>query len=111
MAGRLDGEVALISGASRGQGEAEARMFAREDRGIEQTSLGTWHKTLAVNQTGVFLGIKYAIPGDAPSWPWVDCQHLFHRWHCGYGHVPGVSGDQRSSAGSHQECRLVFAES
>ena len=30
MAGRLDGEVALISGASRGQGEAEARMFARE---------------------------------------------------------------------------------
>lgn len=30
MAGRLDGEVALISGASRGQGAAEARMFARE---------------------------------------------------------------------------------
>jgi len=127
MAGRLDGEVALISGASRGQGEAEARMFAREgaqvvladireelgqkvacdigpqatfvkldvsqeadwqkavdltlktygkltilvnnagiglpeDRGIEQTSLETWHKTLAVNLTGVFLGMKYAIP-------------------------------------------------
>lgn len=62
MAGRLDGEVALISGASRGQGAAEARMFAREDRGIEQTSLETWHKTIAVNQTGVFLGMKYAIP-------------------------------------------------
>ena len=30
MAGRLDGEVALITGAARGQGEAEARMFARE---------------------------------------------------------------------------------
>jgi len=127
MAGRLEGEVALITGASRGQGEAEARMFAREgaqvvvadirdelgqkvageigpraiylhldvsqetdwknvvgatvrafnrltilvnnagiglpeDRGIEQTSLDTWHKTLAVNLTGVFLGMKYAIP-------------------------------------------------
>jgi cyclopentanol dehydrogenase len=127
MAGRLDGEVALISGASRGQGEAEARMFAREgaqvvladirdelgqrvareigpqatyvhldvsqeaewqkavdlavqtygtltilvnnagiglpeDRSIEETSLETWHKTIAVNQTGVFLGMKYAIP-------------------------------------------------
>jgi NAD(P)-dependent dehydrogenase (short-subunit alcohol dehydrogenase family) len=127
MAGRLDGEVALVSGAARGQGEAEARMFAREgaqvvladireelgqkvardigsqatfvkldvsqetdwqkavalalktcgkltilvnnagiglpeDRGIEQTSLETWHKTLAVNLTGVFLGMKYAIP-------------------------------------------------
>ena len=34
----------------------------REDRGIEQTSLETWHKTLAVNLTGVFLGMKYAIP-------------------------------------------------
>ncbi len=127
MAERLTGEVALITGASRGQGEAEARMFAREgaqvvladirdelgqkvardigpqatyvhldvsqeadwqkavdltvktygkltilinnagiglpeDRSIEETSLDTWHKTIAVNQTGVFLGMKYTIP-------------------------------------------------
>ena len=30
MAGRLAGKVALISGAARGQGEAEGRLFAKE---------------------------------------------------------------------------------
>ena len=126
MAGRLDGEVAIITGAARGQGEAEARMFTREgakvvltdildeqgravaqeigdaahyihldvsqedqwqkairetvktfgrltilinnagiglkeDFGVEQTSLEVWNKVLAVNLTGAFLGMKYAI--------------------------------------------------
>src|SRR5207302_10184425 len=28
--GRLDGKVAIVTGAARGQGEAEARLFARE---------------------------------------------------------------------------------
>src|SRR5262245_31292422 len=125
MAGRLDGKVALISGAARGMGECEARLFAREgakvvlgdvleeqgrqvakeigaaatfvrlnvteesdwQRAVEttermysklnilvnnagivrmapldETSLEAWNEVISVNQTGVFLGMKQAIP-------------------------------------------------
>ena len=128
MAGRLAGKVALISGGARGQGEAEARLFAKEGakvvlgdilseagqkvaadinaqggqatfvrldvtqevdwqqavdttvrtygklnilvnnagifrtEGVEATSLALWNQVIAVNQTGVWLGMKYAIP-------------------------------------------------
>lgn len=128
MAGRLDGRVALISGAARGMGECEARLFAREgakvvlgdvleeqgqqvareilqDGGaatfvrldvtaeddwrravevteqtygkldvlvnnagivrmapLDETNLEAWNAVINVNQTGVFLGMKYAVP-------------------------------------------------
>jgi NAD(P)-dependent dehydrogenase (short-subunit alcohol dehydrogenase family) len=126
--GRLEGKVALISGAARGMGECEARLFAREgakvvlgdvleelgqqaaqdivqqggaatfvrldvtaesdwqkavdaaeriygklnvlvnNAGIvrmaplDETSLEAWNEVINVNQTGVFLGMKHAIP-------------------------------------------------
>jgi NAD(P)-dependent dehydrogenase (short-subunit alcohol dehydrogenase family) len=128
MAGRLDGKTALISGAARGMGECEARLFAREgakvvlgdvldeqgqqvareinqDGGaatfmhldvtvesdwqkavetaertygklnvlvnnagivrmapLDETSLEAWNEVINVNQTGVFLGMKHAVP-------------------------------------------------
>ncbi len=39
MSGRLDGKVAIITGAARGQGEAEARLFAAEGAKVVLTDL------------------------------------------------------------------------
>ena len=39
MAGRLEGEVAIITGAARGQGEAEARLFAQEGAKVVLTDI------------------------------------------------------------------------
>lgn len=128
MAGRLEGKVALITGAARGQGAAEAVLFAQEGAslvlgdvrdeglqqlgetlsdngypvvtrhhdvtsednwaqmvsaaeesfgglhvrvnnagilsmaGVEDTTREIWDRIIAVNQTGVWLGLKQAIP-------------------------------------------------
>ena len=128
MAGRLDGKVALISGAARGQGAVHAELFANEGASVvvgdilekevhvvadeiragggaaeailldvtqpedwvaaveltEETfgrldvlvnnagvideggavdeDLEAWHRVIAVNQTGMFLGMKHAVP-------------------------------------------------
>ena len=144
MAGRLAGKVALISGAARGQGEVEGRLFAQEGakvvlgdilvdsgrkwprifrskedklhlfpsmsprgdwqsavettvqtmaswiswstmpgsfalEGVEATSMELWNQVIAVNQTGVWLGMKYAVQ-RAKSRRRIDRQHFLRGW-------------------------------
>ena len=141
---RLEGKVAIVSGAASGMGAEEARLFAQEGakvvltdvteddgrkveaqihetrgeaafinadvtqegdwaRVIEETlsrfgkldilvnnagiSGGAfpdpadtegWHRIMAVNATGVFLGTKHAIPEMIKAGGRVYCKHLFH---------------------------------
>ena len=48
---RLEGKVTLISGAARGQGETEARLFAQEGAGVV-LGLALFITVLAVNLIG-----------------------------------------------------------
>lgn len=169
MTNRLEGKVALITGAARGQGAAEARLFAAEgasvvitdvrddalvslekelldsgatvsatrldvadeadwDRavqhatavfgelnvlvnnagildmaGVEQTSLEVWNRIVAVNQTGVWLGMKSAIPSmrRAGGGSIVNVSSIYglsRQW-CGRG----LPGDQGCGAPAHQD--------
>jgi len=140
--GRLDGKVAIVTGSARGQGEAEARLFADEgacvvgvdllgdlgqkvaddlgDRAVfccedvseeaawprivaaaervfgridvlvnnaaelmleslEETSLEHYLRIVAVNQIGVFLGMRAVAPVMRGGWGRVHCQRVFHR--------------------------------
>ena len=65
--GRLDGKVALISGAARGQGEAEARLFAREGASVVLGDVRTEHGEQVAREIAAAGGKAVFTPLDVSS--------------------------------------------
>ncbi len=81
--GSLDGKVAIVTGAARGQGEAEARLFVAEGAKVMLTDVLPEGKAVAeslldttdeefdeitrINQRGPFLGMRAAAPAMRAS--------------------------------------------
>ena len=165
--GDLDGKVAIVTGGARGQGAAEARLFAREGATVvitdvldevgEQTagelgcdyphldvsseaewqsvvddvvarhgrldilmnnagifrpaqmlntSTEMWNQTVAINQTGVFFGMRTVGPGDDRGRQRrLDHQHLLDRRARGRVRGERLRGHQARGDGHDQDGR------
>ena len=69
--GKLDGQVALISGAARGQGEAQARLFAREGAAVALGDVLTddgQRVAESINDTGGQALFQHLDVTEATSW-------------------------------------------
>jgi len=66
--GRLDGKVAIISGAARGQGEAEARLFAEEGARVVLGDVLTERGARVAGEIGDQARFVHLDVRDADSW-------------------------------------------
>jgi NAD(P)-dependent dehydrogenase (short-subunit alcohol dehydrogenase family) len=69
MMGRLDGKVALISGAGEGMGAAAARLFAREGAKVGVFDLDPERGGAVVREISAEGGIALPLSGDVSSAP------------------------------------------
>ena len=69
--GKLDGKVALISGGSRGQGEAQARLFAEEGASVALADVLDAEGGLvanSINDTGGDAGYFHLDVSEQSQW-------------------------------------------
>src|SRR5205814_3898673 len=66
--GRLDGKVALVTGAARGQGEAEARLFAHEGAKVVLTDVLDEDGTTVAKDLGDSARYRHHDVGSAEDW-------------------------------------------
>jgi len=67
MAGQLEGKVAIITGAARGQGAAEARLFAAEGAKVVLTDLSRDGAVIAADIGASALFLEHDV-GDEAGW-------------------------------------------
>jgi 3alpha(or 20beta)-hydroxysteroid dehydrogenase len=71
--GRLDGKVAIITGAARGQGEAEARLFVEEGARVVMGDVLDEQGEKVASELGdaaVFLHMDVREEADWQARPW-----------------------------------------
>src|SRR5262245_66478154 len=74
MKGRLDGKVALITGAGSGMGRAAAELFASEGARVVVTDLDEAAGTGAVDAVRAAGGDATFVRGNVAEWD--DCQKM-----------------------------------
>jgi len=65
---RLDGKVAIVTGAARGQGEAEARLFAREGAKVVLADVLDEEGTAVAKDIGAAATYVHLDVGDEAQW-------------------------------------------
>ena len=66
--GKLNGKIALITGAARGQGAAEARLFAEEGATVILTDVEDYAGTAIANETGDAATYAHLDVGSESAW-------------------------------------------
>ena len=86
MPGRLAGKVAIVTGAARGQGEREARLFAAEGARVMLTDVLDVELKSAAEDIGDAARFMHHDVSDEDDWTAREALHQMGLVFCARGH-------------------------